>query len=72
MDKLIKIDTLREVPEGKSILCNDLLLIIPKPGQPVQWWVLSDMKRGSQNSYLATDPVSYPHPLDILSSLYSG
>jgi hypothetical protein len=50
----------------------DLCFCLPKPGQPGQWRVLSDMKRGGQNSGIGPDPTVFPKTGVILDQLYSG
>ena len=70
VDELIEMGVLIEcrVPMKR----NGPLLVIPKEGQPGQWRVLSDMKRGGQNAYMAKDPVAMPRVADIAASLCHG
>eukprot|EP00957_Ditylum_brightwellii_P114433 8724492-Ditylum_brightwellii.AAC.1 len=72
VDELVEIGALKEALKGKTVLCNDLLLIMPKVRQCGQWHILSDMKRGDQNTFIASDPVALPCPQDILAYLYDG
>ena len=72
VEELIDINVLEAVPDGQVLLRNGPLLVIPKAGQPGQWRVLSDMKRGGQNAYIANDPVLLPRLVDILPALCPG
>eukprot|EP00957_Ditylum_brightwellii_P147145 11204453-Ditylum_brightwellii.AAC.1 len=72
VDELEELGALEEAPVDNPILCNGLLLIIPKAGQPGQWRVLSDMKGRGQNNHIASDPVQYPKVEEVLSSLCPG
>lgn len=54
------------------MVANGPLFCLPKPGQPGQWGVLSDMRRGSQNAAIAPDPTVFPKTGVILDQLYSG
>lgn len=72
VDELISLGVLEPVPKGRKILRNGPLLVIPKEGQPGQWRVLSDMKRGGQNEFIAAEPVNLPRLDGILPSLSPG
>jgi hypothetical protein len=48
---------LEKVPLGSSLTANGPVVVLPKPGQPGQWRVISDMKSGGQNFYIANEPV---------------
>jgi hypothetical protein len=45
---------------------------LPKPGQPDQWRVLADMKKGHQNEAMVADPTVFPQTLHILSQMHHG
>eukprot|EP00957_Ditylum_brightwellii_P144930 11039056-Ditylum_brightwellii.AAC.1 len=60
VDELVAIGALKEHSRGNAVLCNGLLLIIPKAEQPGQWCILFDIKRGSQNTFIASDPLVFP------------
>jgi hypothetical protein len=71
VDELVSLGVLRKVAKGK-MKRNGPLLVIPKERQPGQWRVLSDMKRGGQNAYIAKDPVALPRLQDMLAALCPG
>jgi hypothetical protein len=54
------------------MVANGPLFCLPKPGQPGQWRVLSDMKRGGQNKCIGVDPTVFPKTGVILDQLYAG
>lgn len=72
VDDLTRIGVLEAVPEEVDLLANAPLFSVPKPGQPGEWRIIADMKRGGQNDYIGADPVHLPRAGDILSQLYSG
>jgi hypothetical protein len=55
-----------------EMLANGRLFCLPKPGQPGQWRILSDMKRGGQNAAVGLDPTVFPKSGMILDQLYAG
>jgi hypothetical protein len=64
--ELVDLGVLVKVAPGE-LVANGPLFCLPKPGQPGQWRVLSDMKRGGLNRCIgAPDGVpqvrSYPRP----------
>jgi hypothetical protein len=60
VDELIALRVLDAVPEGTSLLSTCPLFLVPKPGQPVQWRCIADMKKGGQNAVCTSDPVYLP------------
>jgi hypothetical protein len=52
------------------MVANGPLFCLPKPGQPGQWRVLSDMRRGGQNAVVGSDPTVFPKSGVILDQLY--
>eukprot|EP00957_Ditylum_brightwellii_P116317 8872289-Ditylum_brightwellii.AAC.1 len=72
VDELIDLEALDEVPTGAKLMANEPLKVIPKPGQPGEWRVLSDMRKGGQNDHIAADMVHYPRVPDILPRLTPG
>jgi len=72
VEELIQLGVVEEVLENESLLMNGPLSVIPKPNQPGQFRVISDMRRGGQNKYIGTDPVNNPSMMDILNSLTPG
>lgn len=72
VDELERLGVIEKVPPGRRLRRNGPLQVIPKEGQPGEWRVLSDMKRGGQNAHIAADPVALPRPADILRSLCEG
>jgi hypothetical protein len=69
--ELVKLGVLIRVAPGKMI-ANGPLFCLPKPDQPGQWRVLSDTKRGGQNSGIGADPTVFPKTGVILDQLYAG
>jgi hypothetical protein len=51
---------------------NSPIFCLLKPGQPGQWRVLADMKKGLQNEAIGSDPTSFPKTTHILEQLYTG
>jgi hypothetical protein len=72
VDELLDLGVVDLPPEDEPVLANGPLFCITKPGQPGQWRVLSNMKEGGQNAFIAPDPVYLNRPLHILEQLYSG
>lgn len=54
------------------VLTTAPLFCLPKPGQPEEWRVLSNMKEGGQNSVVGSDPVFLPRVSNILDCLYTN
>ena len=54
------------------VLTTAPLFCLPKPGQPGEWRVLSNMKDGGQNKAVGTDPVFLPRVSTILDCLYTN
>jgi hypothetical protein len=69
--ELVSLGVLIWVKPGKMV-ANGPLFCLPKPGQPGQWRVLSDMKRGGQNKCIGSDPTIFPKTGVILDQLYAG
>jgi hypothetical protein len=71
VDELVALGILVEVPEGEMV-ANGPLFCLSKPGQPGQWRILSDMRRGGQNKAIGSDPTVFPKSSTILDQLYAG
>jgi len=71
MEELIQLGVLELAQQGE-ILTNCPLFILPKPGQPGQWRVLADMKKGGQNEAVGKDPVYLNRPGNILPQMYAA
>jgi hypothetical protein len=69
--ELVSLGVLIRVQPGEMV-ANGPLFCLPKPGQPGQWRVLSDMKRGGQNKCIGADPTVFPKTGVILDQLYAG
>ena len=67
--ELESLGVLLPLPEGMTLEANCPLFVVPKPGQPGQWRVIADMKRGGQNAHIGQDPVHLPRASDILPML---
>jgi hypothetical protein len=72
IDELWHIGVFELVPEDNEMLANAPLFTVPKPGQPGQWRVITDMKNGGQNDHIGKDPVHMPQAQGILERLYAG
>ena len=72
MDELIELGALEESPADDPLVASAPLFCVPKPGQPGQWRIIADMKRGGQNSHMGKDPVFLPRSDIILGAMYRG
>eukprot|EP00957_Ditylum_brightwellii_P074152 5634921-Ditylum_brightwellii.AAC.1 len=54
VDELVDIGAVQSILEGSKLYANGLLKVIPKPGQPGKWRVLSDMQKGGQNNHITS------------------
>jgi hypothetical protein len=71
LEELVSLGVL--VPdEIGEMMANGPLFCLIKPGQPGQWRVLSDMKRGGQNDAIGADPTVFPKAGVILDQMYTG
>lgn len=48
------------------------LFCLPKPGQPGQWRIISNMKDGGQNRVVMSDPVYLPRSSHMVTEMYTG
>jgi hypothetical protein len=71
VEELVSLGVLIPVKPGEMVT-NGPLFCLPKPGQPGQWRILSDMRRGGQNDAIGADPTVFPKPGVILDQLYYG
>ena len=71
IEELVGLGVLVEVDDGE-MFSNGPIFCLPKPGQPDQWRVLSDMRRGGQNEAIGPDPTVFPKSGAILEQLYTG
>jgi hypothetical protein len=69
--ELVDLGVLLEV-DSAYVKTNSPIFCLPKPGQPGQWRVLADMKKGLQNEAIGADPTTFPKTIHILEQLYSG
>jgi hypothetical protein len=69
--ELVYLGVLLEV-DDEYAKTNAPTFCLPKPGQPGQWRVLADMKKGRQNESMGADPTVSPRTLHILSMMYAG
>eukprot|EP00957_Ditylum_brightwellii_P151693 11552017-Ditylum_brightwellii.AAC.1 len=60
VSELLVLDIVEPIAQGSTLKANGTLQVIPKPGQPGQWRVLSDMCSKFQNNHIAIEPVHYP------------
>jgi hypothetical protein len=70
VEELVSLGVLIPVKPGEMI-SNGPIFCLPKPGQPGQWRVLSDMRRGGQNAAVGADPTVFPKSGVILDQLYT-
>jgi hypothetical protein len=71
LNELVDLHMLISVKPGE-IDANGHLFYLPKPCQPGQWQILSDMWHGGQNNRIGSDSTMFPLPGLILEQLYSG
>jgi hypothetical protein len=71
-DELVKLGVLCLPPSPAEIKAITPLFCLPKPGQPGEWRILGDMKRGGQNEAIGKDPVYLNRPDTVLPHMYSG
>jgi hypothetical protein len=71
LDELVSLGALIKVAPGEMV-ANGPLFCLPKPGQPGQWRILSDMRRGGQNEAIGAGPTVFPKSGSILEQLYTG
>jgi hypothetical protein len=69
--ELVDLGVLVKVTPGE-LVANGPLFCLPKPEQPGQWRVLSNMKRGGQNQCVGSDPTVFPKSGVILDQMYAG
>ena len=72
VNELIELGVLEEAPDDDPLIATAPLFVVPKPGQPGQWRVIADMKKGGQNESIGADPVYLPRASIILPHMYSG
>jgi hypothetical protein len=71
LNELVSLGTLVQVT-ADEIVANGPLFCLPKPGQPGQWRILADMRRGGQNEAIGADPTVFPKLGSILEQMYTG
>ncbi len=71
LNELVSLGTLVQVT-ADEIVANGPLFCLPKPGQPGQWRILSDMRQGGQNEAIGADPTVFPKSGSILEQMYTG
>jgi hypothetical protein len=71
VDELVSLGVLIPV-QPDEMISNGPIFCLPKPGQPGQWRVLSDMRRGGQNAAVGADPTAFPKSGAIVDQLYTG
>ena len=72
VDELLDLGVVRDIEEGMSILANAPLFVVEKEGQPGQWRVIADMRKGGQNECIGSDPCFLPRSNHILEEMYTG
>ena len=71
-DELLDLGVLAPVPSGAKLEAVGPLFCLRKNLQEDQWRVLADMKSGGQNAHIASEPVHFVRPHDVLGRLYTG
>ena len=71
-DELIELGVLDEAPQDDPVVATCPLFVVPKPGQPGQWRVIADCKRGGQNEAIGQGPVYLPQAHILLNQMYTG
>jgi len=72
VDELVAIGAIGPPDPDFPVVTTAPLFCVPKPGQPGQWRVISDMKTGGQNGVVGADPVFLPRATHILEEMYAG
>jgi hypothetical protein len=72
VDELVDLGVLEPKSADKPVVANAPLFTVEKEGQPGQWRVIADMKKGQQNKCIGSDPTVFPRIDVILSQLHSG
>jgi hypothetical protein len=71
VDELRDLGVFEEVTRDQ-LVANGPMFALPKPFQPGQWRILSDMKSGGQNESIGADPTVFPKSGVVLDQLYPG
>ena len=71
-DELIILGELTRTMDPTQVKATTPLFLVPKPGQPGEWRVIADMKKGMQNLVVASEPVYLNRPQHILEQMYEG
>ena len=71
-DELISLGVLEEAPADDPVVATCPLFVVPKPGQPGQWRVIADCKKGGQNEAMGPGPVYLPQAHVLLHQMYTN
>jgi len=71
-DELVALHALELAPADDPALANCPLFVVPKPGQPGQWRIIADCKKGGQNESMGPDPVYLTQAPVVLQQMCSG
>jgi hypothetical protein len=71
LEELVSLGILIEV-DSEYVRANAPTFCLPKPGQPGQWRILADMRKGRQNEAIGPDPTVFPKTSFILDQLYTN
>jgi hypothetical protein len=72
IDELVDLGVLEPKSADKPVVANAPLLTVEKEGQPGQWRVITNMKKGRQYKSIGSDPTVFPRSDVILLQLHSG
>lgn len=72
IDELLGIGAMGPLPPGVDPQVIAPLFAVPKAGQPGQYRIIADFRRGTQNQFAGPDPVCLNRPTHILEQLYRG
>jgi hypothetical protein len=70
LDELVLLGVLIKLAPGEMV-ANGPFFCLPKPGQPGQWRILSDMRRGGQKEAIGANPTVFPKSGSILEQLFT-
>lgn len=70
LEELIALGVLQKATTPLRRTCP--LFCVVKAGQPGQWRIIADCKRGGQNDFIGKDPVHLYSSDDVLPQLYKG
>ena len=72
VNELLDLGVIWSLEEGMTIVANAPLFVVPKEGQPGQWRIIADMRKGGQNECIGAGSFFLPRTSHILEEIYEG